>query len=101
MPKHNPDTAAIPEEIMREARRIARWIVAAFQIRETEDVEDWIAKPIARALMARDQRAADIAREQGRVDWEDGDSTHYAHGYENACEEVTIGILTYSDKEPS
>ncbi|GGA99995.1 hypothetical protein GCM10011491_30300 [Brucella endophytica] len=86
MPKHNPDTA-IPEEIMREARKIAEC-----HLRPGSLGCDILEGSIARALMARDQRAADIARKLG------ADSDH-SHGYEVACEDVAAAILTYSAKE--
>lgn len=54
---------ALPEELMREAREIAAKIDSAFSICEPEDVEECIAKPIAAALRARDERAARIAQD--------------------------------------
>lgn len=86
-------TDRIPEEIMREAVRtlaVARAHTAFLNSRE----QDAIAKHIARALMARDQRAAEIARRKivsgiyaGTAEWPDG-------------EDIADAILTYDEAQP-
>lgn len=76
---------SIPDEIMQEAMRIAR---------DTECMpSSGNVLLIARALMARDQRAAEIARRKivsgiyaGTAEWPDG-------------EDIADAILTYDEAQ--
>ena len=73
----------IPDEIMREARRLA---ISLNGFAISEDFER-----VARALLARDKRAAEIAREAERTsDWIDG---------RIEAGQIATAILTYGGRD--
>lgn len=80
----------IPDEIMREAAKVPLYRGGENQIRS-----------IARALMARDKRAAEIARKAGDT-WS-GSRDHMVAVQEAAvddkCEEIATAILTYGGSD--
>ena len=79
----------IPDEIMQEAKELA-WKCSSMELHEE-------AEEIARALMARDKRAAEIARKAGNT-WS-GSRDHMVAVQEAAvddkCDEIATAIVTY------
>ncbi|WP_420961132.1 hypothetical protein [Brucella sp. IR073] len=86
MPTLNPDTAAIPEEIKREAQTVcAPSYSGATRVDDAQHVLD-----VARALMARDQRAA---RKVSSLPWHVKVSKHHVRA--RRSDEYAAAILTY------
>lgn len=85
----------IPKEIMEEAHRVAH---KALTVGVASDRGVYLCvsrDAIARALMARDKRAAEIAREEGvspELNISGGGPDWYKHG-----QRISRAILTYED----
>ena len=58
------------------------------------DLMEMIAAALANSEREGMKRAAEIARKQANIDWEDGDGGQYGHGYENACGDIATEILS-------
>lgn len=79
----------IPDRLMGEAEVLAEDMLGMAWRRRDAEI-------IARAMMARDQRAAEIARDRMPATM-DCTSDHIAA----ACEDIADAILSYDNEEPA